>query len=734
MSTAIENYESTFNSWRLLCLDLDSDPSIESLMSLSRNFFQEKSSIPGANPDQVLAQLVYSLGPALQSDHSSCIVRALTLIQGSVVGTSLGDSNKGLQAETMELLESYLLGQCSCSSTADGAVSEVIIAAIGCVEDLIKCHRLSSINDYCNVIRIAQSAVESAGISSLMRAGRSACFSLLTSTIEIAPDIIHDEPNEEIFKDSNKGLMKGYVSFCASCLDGEKDPRCLLAALRLLSLCINLFPSELICFEDLFEYACVYYPISFTPPPNDPYKITKDDLRDNLFNVICDSRIPATSIISLFRSHLEAQDDLEEDFRNDDICLNKFDVLTDLMNWFNQRSNNDGFNETLVELSTELEELARTLIQIHHWVFRTAPTELMNASEEKTNPPILLADKILQTASTISAISEKNHNIWSKFCEASIISLSSSVSDAPESIRGRSALSFLVSLAKSGTSAHRLCVKEATPQLINIIRSATSLHKNQNQSMIDNERLVAVLHALGSLMRVDNDSIVNFHPDPLVQCSNEVLPLLVTIAFEFIDDSSTNDSYKLFESSAASVYALSSIISMNTLEESETKRIINMVIDNICPGKQLSVSHTVARKEIFYASCVEFLGFVFSSTRRKNTIDLSCTLSTLINSSISSSDLVDDRKRFDILALVKISRHNQGLSKMIILVLVETLIERIKSNHGNGIDTSFVARTLSTLVLNGGNHAREIWQANCPNLFKCIFESVHDDYDKVRPI
>jgi hypothetical protein len=34
--------------------------------------------------------------------------------------------------------------------------------------------------------------------------------------------------------------------------------------------------------QDLFEVTSCYYPITFTPPPDDPHGITKDDLREAL--------------------------------------------------------------------------------------------------------------------------------------------------------------------------------------------------------------------------------------------------------------------------------------------------------------------------------------------------------------------------------------------------------------------------------------------------------------------
>lgn len=62
-------------------------------------------------------------------------------------------------------------------------------------------------------------------------------------------------------------------------MDGEKDPRCLILCLRVLGKTQDLFPQasdELA--EACFDVTACYFPITFTPPPNDPYGITPEML------------------------------------------------------------------------------------------------------------------------------------------------------------------------------------------------------------------------------------------------------------------------------------------------------------------------------------------------------------------------------------------------------------------------------------------------------------------------
>jgi hypothetical protein len=85
---------------------------------------------------------------------------------------------------------------------------------------------------------------------------------------------------------SNQIVKDHGSSFCyglAGAIEGEKDPRCLLVCLNLVQLTLQAFEGiEDNHFEDLFEVTACYFPISFNPPPNDPYGITKADLVNSL--------------------------------------------------------------------------------------------------------------------------------------------------------------------------------------------------------------------------------------------------------------------------------------------------------------------------------------------------------------------------------------------------------------------------------------------------------------------
>ncbi len=75
----------------------------------------------------------------------------------------------------------------------------------------------------------------------------------------------------------NKEFLAGYITLA----DGEKDPRNLLVAFAIARVILVEFDiSDFV--EGFFNITFCYFPITFRPPPNDPYGISADDLKHNL--------------------------------------------------------------------------------------------------------------------------------------------------------------------------------------------------------------------------------------------------------------------------------------------------------------------------------------------------------------------------------------------------------------------------------------------------------------------
>ncbi|XP_070539635.1 MMS19 nucleotide excision repair protein homolog isoform X2 [Ptychodera flava] len=77
--------------------------------------------------------------------------------------------------------------------------------------------------------------------------------------------------------DDLKTLGRDFVFGYIQAMDGEKDPRNLTIVFRCIPIIIQNFPVD-IFIEELFEVVSCYFPIDFTPPSNDPYGVTREEL------------------------------------------------------------------------------------------------------------------------------------------------------------------------------------------------------------------------------------------------------------------------------------------------------------------------------------------------------------------------------------------------------------------------------------------------------------------------
>ncbi|XP_036871682.2 MMS19 nucleotide excision repair protein homolog isoform X2 [Manis javanica] len=75
-----------------------------------------------------------------------------------------------------------------------------------------------------------------------------------------------------------KGLGADFTFGFIQVMDGEKDPRNLLVAFCIVHDLISRDYSLGPFVEELFEVTSCYFPIDFTPPPNDPHGIQREDL------------------------------------------------------------------------------------------------------------------------------------------------------------------------------------------------------------------------------------------------------------------------------------------------------------------------------------------------------------------------------------------------------------------------------------------------------------------------
>ncbi|GAA5933513.1 Met18p [Sporobolomyces koalae] len=98
-----------------------------------------------------------------------------------------------------------------------------------------------------------------------------------------------------------QGFLKPYCQL----VEGEKDPRNLMISFGLVRIILLEFEIDQTV-EDLFDVTFCYFPITFTPPADDPYGITSQDLIFALRNCLASTPLFGPLALPLFLDKLQA--------------------------------------------------------------------------------------------------------------------------------------------------------------------------------------------------------------------------------------------------------------------------------------------------------------------------------------------------------------------------------------------------------------------------------------------
>ena len=85
-------------------------------------------------------------------------------------------------------------------------------------------------------------------------------------------------------------MCAGFARGFSQCMEGERDPRNLLLCFEIIPKILSSFVTTQEEAEALFSAASCYFPITFTPPPNDTVGITTSMLRDALLDCLTADR------------------------------------------------------------------------------------------------------------------------------------------------------------------------------------------------------------------------------------------------------------------------------------------------------------------------------------------------------------------------------------------------------------------------------------------------------------
>ncbi|ORZ06644.1 Dos2-interacting transcription regulator of RNA-Pol-II-domain-containing protein [Absidia repens] len=135
------------------------------------------------------------------------------------------------------------------------------------LEGLVALTGFSHFSD-ANAVLVAKRIIECVDLQRYPQAARHSAYQVFQNLVDNYTHALKSINNEFVF---------GYCKL----MDGEKDPRNLMSAFKITRSIIDQFDITAHV-EDLFEITFCYFPITFKPPPDDPYGITADDLKISL--------------------------------------------------------------------------------------------------------------------------------------------------------------------------------------------------------------------------------------------------------------------------------------------------------------------------------------------------------------------------------------------------------------------------------------------------------------------
>jgi hypothetical protein len=550
--------------------------------------------------NEALAQLIQELQLAFSSTPYASRICALYCICGAIEGCS------GLSYNITKLLGNFFLGQCGPLEPEDGVEEDsdelVRDAAVMCLSALVRTQMDQSAHDESMErtvqlhLDLARTGVErrcaspemeemeydhgydfpsskpniTGGLSTLPRSRRALCFDLVRAAIDgltlVSGD--HLRPNSSVKSD-----LASFALFSASCLHGESDPRCLMQLLRMLhALQRNLLrffqeaysaSSTQFPIVNIFDAAAPYYPIQFTPPPNDVHGITRKGLHESLMSVLCftaydsfaggeETMLNLTAGILLERLIPPDNDDGTSPSSVDD----KLEAMSDLAALLFRESTSlcDQMREyTMKELST-------ALLTTHAEAASGATAGGENGQKSKA-----LADACRNLVSKVAFTLEASSQtaLWDIFVRDTVRVWSPLLSSSPQSVQGRSSVAYLACLSASGgPRTLNLVLQSCLPPLIDILTTEKD----------DEEKVAAAAYGIGAFFssfqvafsRGAKDGVA-LHPHPLEHLGAGAFRALYNLLGDRTDvtkgDASTvNDKEVQLSLQVAAIRAMDSVL------------------------------------------------------------------------------------------------------------------------------------------------------------------------------
>lgn len=727
---------------------------------------------------QKLALLISKLTPAFSYSDESCIASGLYVLCGALLGIS--QAKQKLTPKIRELLGNFLLERCNYETSPD----EIKDVAIQCVQALLTSNNSNildgdgndnSIKDTSSQQDIQESMawrlsfgmdaftystssftsdedeINVDGLSQLTRPKRTECIEILQEAmygyqkdyvalltlISSSSSSNNKNIQEDLLSSLNETKEK-FTKTCALCFHGESDPRVLLQLLKLMYQCQILFQKTN---TDIFDAVAPYYPIRFTPPPNNnnPEKtITREDLQDAVMNVLCyfDDDDSHTEILEL-SCHLfldrffPSEEDMDENAELG-TSVDKLEALQDLESLlFQHRASpsdktnyKSGKNEDIAMYSLDekiIREISEALMTTHtNCIISFSGEEDDRLAYECRN----LAFRILQTLES----SLNNVKLYEQFLFPILSSFTSRLITSPESMRGKSAGAYLSKISSSGiltlTKIYKKCVN---PLLDHLKISSPDIQE------ADQERMIGSLITLSGLWSAFRDFFMRNSDKSKISVTYNPHPMqfFATEAFEILKDliEQTTNSSNLY---SAAIYALEAFLCSASFDvlllnsddsdtistrSKEKESFVQDVLMLILKSEKTDEDKYQQTRAHLFGSLLGEVSFSCndddSTTQNHHhqqpiisTISV-WTRKVVLPKLLDSSSYIP--KYYDLVSLAQGCKRNQELSDYLIKHISHKLIESISSKEDSEGKALNSASALSNLINHGGVNTLNSW-------------------------
>eukprot|EP00980_Cylindrotheca_fusiformis_P004458 scaffold953_cov141-Cylindrotheca_fusiformis.AAC.2 len=781
--TSSDALSEVLRHWTKCCLEEDSVQSPEELQEESRTFCkylsQSTKIVTDGNVqletksshEAALARIIQDLGPAFSGEHHESRLRALHVLVGAIEGCQQTPFSNTIT----KLLGTFLLSHCGpidddgYEEDYDSMIRNVAIVGLTALAqtsslansdpDILEAFLMrlqfvrQGVVSRCAVPKSMKDSNDhySYGLdsttdmreqlSTLPRSKRALCFSLVGSGFAGIAAITDqmEKPLDDASRVNLQAELVEFARFASSCLHGESDPRCLLQLLTILhQMQISLEPYFLstgspdLVFpsEDLFDAVAPYYPVQFTPPPNNIHRITREGLHEALVSVLCYTNMDANAqthsrhtMLGL-SSGLFIEQLVPMEGEEPSSTLDKLEAVECLSDLLFPRDNESVCS--MLDIPT-LRNLWAAIKMTHD---ESSIGISLGGIQGENNK--LLADQCRTLVSKLAFQLEtaSNKSLWEAFISEPILKQSQKVKQSPANTK--LTIAYMACLtASGGPRTLRFCLGVGLDLLLDYLA----------ENLSDTEDVTAAAHGIGAffsscqvaLDRGKREGVV-LHPHPLEPYAAKACQILLD-AFEH---ESLSMSTKIGATRALQFLVLS--VSKDQLEENHIERLCSF-IERLFESIDAASSDMIEWND----TCCSTLGLIVGNSLLPDATSgssglLSCqNIRKLIKgqifpklqnlTTISTESTVSER--YDRKALSISCACNEDISVQVI----GSLLQHLSDNLGSyPIDDSCMGycACLSYLLGNGGNLVLKAYHGNplSSRILKILSEGVPSSSNK----